>query len=77
MVSDRAALAVSVKAGINEAEACDMHDGNKVGEAATGKLTRSRMGECANSFPAGVTLVQKAHSMAMHFSYGTRHYEPL
>ena len=50
MVSDRAALAVSVKAGIDEAEACDMHDGDKVGEAATGKLTRSRMGVCVSPF---------------------------
>ena len=77
MVSDRAALAVSVKAGINEAEACDMHDGNKVGEAATGKLTRSRMGECVNPFPAGVALLSKAHSMAVHFSYGSRRDELL
>ena len=72
MVSDRAALAVSVKAGIDEAEACDMHDGNKVGAAATGKLTRSHMGYCVNPFQAGVSLVQKAHSMAVHFSYSTR-----
>ena len=65
MVSDRAALAVSVKAGIDEAEACDMHDGDKVGEAATGKLTRSRMGVCVNPFQTGVTLLQKAHRMAV------------
>ena len=77
MVSDRAALSVSVKAGLDEAEACDMHDGNKVGAAATGKLTRSRMGVCINPFPAGVALLLKAHNLAVHFSYGSRRDELL
>ena len=65
MVSDRAALSVSVEAGIEEKEACGMHDGDKVGESATGKLTRTAMGVVVNPFAAGVALVLRAHKMAV------------
>ena len=41
MVPDSAALAVSVKAGIDGAGACDMHDGIKAGAAAMGKNSNS------------------------------------
>ena len=54
-----------------------MHDGNKVGAAATGKLTRSRMGVILNPFLAGRALLGKAHSLGVHFSYGTRREELL
>ena len=54
-----------------------MHDGNRAGAAAASKLTRSRMGGCVSPFEAGVALVHKAQSMAVHFSYGTRHDELL
>ena len=38
MVSDHAAIGASTAAGIADQEGCDMHDGNKVEQAAIGQL---------------------------------------
>jgi hypothetical protein len=35
-------LGVSTQLDLDEREACDMHDGDKLGQAATGKLIRSK-----------------------------------
>lgn len=75
MVSDRAALAVSAAAGMKEKEACEMHDWDKVGQSATGQLTRSRAKVVINPFPEGVELMSLFHKMATHFSYGSRRAE--
>eukprot|EP00854_Cymbomonas_tetramitiformis_P031186 gene31186-39149_t len=74
MRQDRAAkgVAAEVCAEVEE-EVCDMHDGGKLGRAATGALTRSRKKVPINPFPEGVALMKSAHDMGVHFSYGTRH----
>ena len=41
-VQDRAALSVPDYIGLDEAEACDMHDGDKIGRTALGELVRSK-----------------------------------
>jgi hypothetical protein len=71
-VSDRAALGVANILEIEEDEACMMHDGDKVGAAATGKLTRSRHGTVVNPFESGRELMVRAHKMAAFFSWGSR-----
>ena len=38
MVSDTAAVGVSLEAGMEERETCDMYDGDKVGQSANGRL---------------------------------------
>ena len=45
MVADRADIWVSTQLGLDEREACGMHGGDKLREAATGKLTRSKKRE--------------------------------
>lgn len=72
MVSDGAAVGVSTAAGIEERESCDMHDGDKVGQSATGRLLRSRRGTPVNPFPDGVALMKLAHKVGTHFSYSNR-----
>lgn len=73
MVSDCAAINVSKEFGLHLHEGCDMHDGDKVGQSATGALTRSTdKVEVNNPFPEGVELMKKASNTAKHFSYGTR-----
>jgi fructose-1,6-bisphosphatase/sedoheptulose 1,7-bisphosphatase-like protein len=57
---------------IEEDEACMMHDGDKVGAAATGKLTRSRQGAVVNPCESGRELMARAHKMAVFFSLGSR-----
>ena len=52
-----------------------MHDGDKLGQAATGKLTRSKNKKIINPFVEGVELLDNAHKMGVHFSYGTRYDE--
>jgi len=70
MVSDRAAIGVSKFVGIKEQEGCDMHDGDKVGQSAVGRLTRSKDKKIVNPFPEGVEVMDAARSLATHFSYG-------
>ena len=41
MVSDAAAVGVLLAAGMEERKTCDMHDGDKVGQSATGILVLS------------------------------------
>jgi hypothetical protein len=40
-MSDSAASGVTRAAEIEEEETCDMHDGGKVGQSATGRLVRT------------------------------------
>ena len=40
-VQNRAALTVSGCIGLDEAKACDLHDGDKIGRSAIGELVRS------------------------------------
>ena len=73
-ISDRAAKGVSGDLDLEE-EVCGMHDGDKLGQSATGALVRSKGKKVQNPFPEGVELMANAHSMAVHFSYGERHEE--
>ena len=53
-VQDRAALTVPEYIGLDEAEACDMHDGDKIGRSAIGELVRSNKKVAVNPFNNGV-----------------------
>jgi len=75
MVADGAAGGVSVAAGIKEKEICLMHDGDKIGSSATGKLIRSRRGEAVNAFQEGAAFMKRAHAMGVYFNYSTRHHD--
>jgi hypothetical protein len=72
MVSDHAAINVSKEFGLDLHEGCNMHDGDKVGQSATGTLTCSSGKVEVKPFPEGVELMKKASNMAKHFLYGTR-----
>lgn len=54
VVSDRAAKGVSHYLDIEE-EVCEMHDTDKIGQSATGALTRSRNRTVVNPFTEGET----------------------
>jgi hypothetical protein len=71
-VSDRAGLGVAKKLHMEESEDCMMHDGDKPGASATGKLTSSKLGIVTNPCVHGRELVSRAHKMAAYFSYGAR-----
>lgn len=73
-VQDRAAKGVSAQLNLEE-EVCEMHDTDKIGQAATGALTRSRNKKVINPFVEGVQLMKVARAMATHFSYSTRREE--
>ena len=59
-----------------------MHDADKLGTSAVGKLLRRDMSKpvganrhrpYANPFPEGVALMDKSRSMGSHYSTGSRH----
>ncbi len=60
MVSDHAAVNVSKEFGLDLHDGCNMHDGDKVGQLATGTLTHSSGKVEVNPFPEGVELMKKA-----------------
>ena len=53
-----------------------MHQGDKFGRSAIGLLVRSRKKTVINPFDGGLSLYDKAHKMAAHFSYGNRRSKP-
>ena len=69
MVSYAAAVGVSLAAGMEEREKFNIHDGEKVGQSATGRLIRSRSNVELNPFPTGVSLMKNAHKVGTFFSY--------
>ena len=69
MVSDAAAVGVSSAVGMEERETCDMDDGDKVGQSATGRLVRSQRNVELNLFPAEVSLMKTSHKVGTFFSY--------
>jgi hypothetical protein len=75
-ISDRAAKGIASQLDLEE-EVCAMHDGDKLGQAAIGDLTRSRGGRVVKPFAEGVALMTRARKLKMgtYFSYGTRHSE--
>ena len=72
MVSDAAVVGVFSAAGMEERETCDMHDGEKVGQSATGRLVQSWRNVELNTFPAGVSLMKTAQKVDTFFSYINR-----
>ena len=72
-VQDRAALSVPAYLGFDEAESCDMHDGDKIGRSAIGELIRSRGKVPVNPFPSGMGLVSKFQNLAKTFSSNPGH----
>jgi hypothetical protein len=75
MRADRAALGVAAQLAL-EKEACGMHDGDKLGSSAVGKLVRRvRRGPIinghhalANPFPEGTAKLKKFRKMATYYS---------
>jgi hypothetical protein len=65
MVSDHAAVNVSKEFGLDLHDGCNMHDGDKVGQLATGTLTHSSGKVEVNPFPEGVELMKKASNMSL------------
>jgi len=52
-----------------EVETCDMHDGDKIGASAIGRLVRKDgRGNVVNPFPAGQELEKKLNAQAKHFA---------
>ena len=51
-----------------------MHDGEKVGQSATGKLVGYWRNVELNPFPAGVSLMKTAHKVDTFFRYSNRLY---
>jgi hypothetical protein len=70
--SDRAARGVTGVLHMKEMEACEMHDTDKLGQAATGGLVRTRNKIPVNPFPEGVALISRAHKLGTYFGYSTR-----
>jgi len=67
-VQDSAAKSVA-RAWELEVETCDMHDGDKIGASAIGRLVRKDgRGGIVNSFPEGQALEVKLNAQAKHFS---------
>ena len=50
-----------------------MHDGDKIGLSAVGRLSRTKHKVPVNPFPEGQELMKKAHRLGTYFSYITRH----
>ena len=50
-IQDGAALGVSKELGYDDADVCLMHEGDKLGASAIGKLVRSRKTVAVNPFP--------------------------
>ena len=71
LVQDRAALGVADELAF-EAEACLMHDDDKLGLAAYGGLTRSKNKVVVNPFKQGQKFLEGIRSLVKHFSYGYR-----
>ena len=72
MVSDGGAKKVSKLCNIDESETCDMHDADKIGQSATGKLVRSHNHIPVNPFEGGLDVIKKAHAIALWFNVGER-----
>lgn len=49
-----------------------MHEGDKVGLSAIGKLTRSKNRVIVNPFVEGVAFLENLRDMAKFFRYGTK-----
>ena len=65
-VRDLAASKVAVELIVEKVE-CDVHQGDKVGSSAVGKLTRSKDNVIVNEFPEGVELMNKIRDMVKNF----------
>ena len=52
-----------------------MHNVDKVGQSATGRLTHSKDKKVINPFPEGVLLLKKVHKQAVYFSQLQKRWE--
>ena len=66
--SDGAAIGVSRELEMEENEGCDMNDGNNIGSAAIGRLTRSRSKVVINEFKCCLELIEKFYKTGKHLS---------
>ena len=67
-IADRAARGVGVALD-HESEVCSMHDGDKLGQSASGALTRSKNHVIINPFPECVKLMSNARKMGTDFTW--------
>ena len=72
MVEDWADIGLSTKLDLDEREAFDRHDEDKLGKASTKDLIRSKNKRVVNPLPSGLALMNLATEVAKYFSYGTR-----
>jgi len=73
-IADRAAKGISKSFELSE-DLCGMHDVDKVGQSATGRLTRSKDKKVINPFTEGVLLLKKVHKQAVYFSKSPKRWE--
>ena len=71
MVTERAAIGLLTYLDLDKREAYNMHDGEKLGQAATGKLIRPKNKRVLNPFPSGVALMNLSTKVEK-FIYRTR-----
>jgi hypothetical protein len=74
-IQDRAAVGVARQLTLEE-EVCAMHDGDKLGQSASGALVRSKNSKEFNPFPEGILVLSNARACATNFTHGGR-YEAL
>ena len=72
MKSDGAAIGVSRVLDMEDNQGCDMHDGDKIGCAAIGRLTRSKNKVIINAFEDFQKLIAKFHKVGKHFSKSSK-----
>ena len=74
IISDFAALTVARCLGFEE-EGCQMHNEDKVGQAAIGALTKSKKKVEVDPFPEGVAVLNAMRGWGKHFVYDSRRQE--
>ena len=66
-VADGATQKVAVLTSVETRRICLMHNRDKVGASAVGKIIWKNMRVDINPFPEGNDLISKAHKLATHF----------
>jgi len=73
-IADSADKGISKLFELSE-DVCGMYNVDKVGQSATGRLTRSKDKKVINPFPEDVLLLKKVHKQAVYFSQLLKRWE--
>jgi len=73
-IADRAVKSISKSFELSK-DLCGMHNVDKVGKSATGRLTRSEDKKVINPFPEGVLLLKKVHKQAVYISQSLKRWK--